>query len=71
MHTGELLGDELEAEDMKQIELAMELGITKNVMSKIINGKHSLTPELAVRLEDGFGIKAEFWMNIWFLMELT
>jgi len=63
MHPGELLRDELEAREMKQVELAKELGIAKNVMSEIINGKRNLTPELAVRLEDALGIKAEFWMK--------
>lgn len=63
MHPGQLLKDELDTRDMKQIELAKELGIAKNVMSEIINGKRNITPELAVRLEDVLSIKAEFWMK--------
>ena len=63
IHPDELLKDELEAREMKQVELAKELGIAKNVMSEIIHGKRNLTPELAVRLEDALGIKAEFWMK--------
>jgi HTH-type transcriptional regulator/antitoxin HigA len=63
MHPGGLLKDELEAREMKQVELAKELGIAKNVMSEIIGGKRNITPELAVRLEDTLGIKAEFWMK--------
>ncbi|MEM6813326.1 MAG: HigA family addiction module antitoxin [Bacteroidota bacterium] len=63
MHPGRLLKEELDAREMKQIDLAKELGIAKNVMSEIINGKRNFTPELAVRLEDALGIKAEFWMK--------
>ena len=63
MHPGQLLKDELDTRDMKQIDLARVLGIAKNVMSEIINGKRNLTPELAVRLEEALGIKAEFWMK--------
>lgn len=63
MHPGQLLKVELDARDMKQIDLAKELGIAKNVMSEIISGKRNLTPKLAVRLEDALGIKAEFWMK--------
>lgn len=48
---------------MKQIELAKALGIAKNIMSELIGGKRNITPELAVRLEDVLGIKAEFWMK--------
>ena len=32
-------------------------------MSVIIRGKRNITPELAVRMEDALGIKAEFWMK--------
>lgn len=63
IHPGLLLKDELNAREMKQIDLAKNLGIAKNVMSGIINGKRNLTPALAVKLENAFGIKAEFWMN--------
>lgn len=63
MHPGQLLKDELDSRGMKQIDLAQELGIAKNVMSEIINGKRNLTPELAVRLEEALDIKAEFWMK--------
>ena len=44
MHPGELLRDELKAREMKQVTFARELGIAKNVMSEIINGKRSMTP---------------------------
>jgi addiction module HigA family antidote len=63
MHPGELLRDELEAREMKQVALAKEIGIAENVMSEIINGKRNITPRLAVRLEEALGIKAEFWMR--------
>ncbi len=63
MHPGELIRNELDAREMKQVELAKELGIAKNVMSEIISGKRNITPELAIRLEDALGIKAEFWMK--------
>ena len=63
MHPGQLLKDELDAREMKQIVLAKALGIAKNVMSEIINGKRNLTPELAVKLEEALEIKAELWMK--------
>jgi HTH-type transcriptional regulator/antitoxin HigA len=63
MHPGELIRDELNAREMKQVEPAKELGIAKNVMSEIISGKRNITPELAVKLEDALGIKAAFWMK--------
>jgi HTH-type transcriptional regulator/antitoxin HigA len=70
MHPGELLRAELEAREMKQITLAAELGIAKNVMSEIVSGKRNITPELAVGLEDVLGIKAEFWMKYQMAFEI-
>lgn len=63
MHPGKLLSDELAAREIKQVDLAKQLGIAKNVMSEIIHGKRNITPELAVRLEGALDIKAEFWMK--------
>lgn len=63
MHPGELLRDELDARDIKHIDLAKSLGIAKNVMSEVINGKRNITPTLAVKLEEALDIKAEFWMR--------
>ena len=62
-HPGALLKDELEARDMKQINLANRLGIAKNVMSELVNGKRNITPEIAIKLEEVLEIKAEFWMK--------
>ncbi|MEQ9299094.1 MAG: HigA family addiction module antitoxin [Cyclobacteriaceae bacterium] len=62
-HPGVLLREELSARDMKQIELAKKLGVAKNVMSEIVNGRRNISPELAVRLENALSIKAEFWMR--------
>ena len=62
-HPGSLIKDELSARGMKQVELSKAMGIAKNVMSEIINGKRNITPESAVKLENVLGIKAEFWMK--------
>jgi HTH-type transcriptional regulator/antitoxin HigA len=51
-HPGTLLKAELEVRGMKQIDLARQLGIAKNVMSELVNGKGNITPELAVKLEE-------------------
>ena len=62
-HPGALLKKELEAREMKQIDLARQIGIAKNVMSELINEKRNITPDLAIKLEAALDIKAEFWMK--------
>ena len=39
------------------------LGISRKTLSKIINGKGSLTPEMATRLSISLGSSAESWMG--------
>ncbi len=69
-HPGFILKEELEARDIKQVDLAKELGIAKNVMSEIISGKRNITPKLAVRLENVLDINAEFWMKFQMAFEI-
>lgn len=63
-HVGEVIKDELAARNMKQSELSVLTGIQKSILNDVIKGKRSLTPEMALLLENALGISAEFLMNI-------
>ena len=38
------------------------LGVSRRTLSKIINGRSSLTPEMAMRLARAFGTSPESWL---------
>ncbi len=40
------------------------LGVARKTVSKIINGRGAVTPEMALRLEIVFGTSAQTWMNM-------
>ncbi len=63
-HVGELIKDELAARGMKQSELAALTGIQKPILNDVIKGKRSLTPEMALMLENTLGISSIFLMGI-------
>lgn len=64
-HPGEVLkGLWLEPMEMSVTEAAVHLGVTRKTVSKIINGRGAITPEMALRLEIVFGSTAETWMNM-------
>lgn len=70
-HPGELIRETIEGireetgERLTIAEVAEGLGTTRKTLSAIINGKQSLTPEMAVRLEKAFvNTTAEFWLKI-------
>ena len=39
------------------------LGVSRKTLSAILNGRASISPEMAVRLSMAFGTKAESWLN--------
>lgn len=62
-HPGEILADELEARDIKQQELAREIGMQKSQLNEIIKGKRNINAEIAVLLEKAIGVPAHYWLN--------
>jgi addiction module HigA family antidote len=63
-HPGELIKDELKERGMTQKQLALETGIKPSVLSETVNGKRSVSLNVAVALEKALGIPADFWMNL-------
>lgn len=64
-HPGEVLRELwLKPLGLTLTEAARRLGVTRKTVSKIINGRGALTPEMALRLEIVFGASAQSWMNM-------
>jgi antitoxin HigA-1 len=41
---------------------AAALGVARNTLSELVNGRRGISPEMAVRLETVFGGSAESWL---------
>lgn len=64
-HPGEVLKELwLEPLGLTLTQAAMRLGVTRKTISKIVNARGSITPEMALRLEIVFGTSAQAWMNM-------
>ncbi len=63
-HPGEMIKDELKERGMTQKQLAAAAGIKPSVLSETINGKRSVSLNMAISLEKALGIPAEVWMNL-------
>lgn len=63
-HPGELIKDELKERSLTQKELSEMTGIKPSVLSETINGKRSVSLNVAIALEKALGIPAEIWMNL-------
>ena len=52
-------------------EAAMALGVSRQTLDKIINGRSSITPEMAIRFEKIFGSSAETWLRMQLAYDLA
>jgi addiction module HigA family antidote len=43
-------------------DAAAALGVTRNTLSELVNGKRGISPEMAVRISTVFGGTAEGWL---------
>lgn len=45
-------------------DMAYNLGVSRKTLSKIVNEKGSITPEMALRLSMAFDTTPDLWMNL-------
>jgi antitoxin HigA-1 len=68
---GEMLLEEfIKPLGLSQTELAEWIGVSYPRLNEIVNGKRSVTPDTALRLEQVFGVDAQFWLNLQVAWEL-
>ncbi len=61
-HPGEIVGDNLAELGVILEDAADALGVTRQQLHKVISGRSSITPEMAVRLEMAIGSTADTWL---------
>jgi addiction module HigA family antidote len=59
-----LLEEFLKPLGMSQTELAAKIGVSYPRVNELIHGKRGITPDTALRLEQLFGMEAQFWLNL-------
>ena len=45
-------------------KFASVLGVSRKTLSKILNGRGTITPDMALRLARAFNTTADFWLNL-------
>ena len=64
-HPGEVLyEDVLKPLNISITEAARNLEVSRKTLSEIVNGRCSLTPEMAVRIADATSTTPESWINM-------
>lgn len=70
-HPGRLLRADIEALGLSIAEAADGLGVTRQQVYNVLNGKSAVTTEMAIRLEKGIGSTAETWLNLQVAYDLS
>jgi addiction module HigA family antidote len=61
----------LEPLDLSVTEGAKILGVTRQALNNIINGKSGISPEMAIRLSKAFGSTPETWLRMQLAYDLA
>lgn len=62
-HPGEVLREYL-PETLGVTEAAKRLGVTRQALSALLNGRAGVSAEMALRLEAALGTSAEMWVEM-------
>ena len=61
-HPGRIVRQEcLEPLGLTVTEAAKALGVSRNALSELVNGRSGISPEMAIRLHKAFGGGADSW----------
>lgn len=64
-HPGRIVRrDCVEPLDLTITEAAKVLGVTRQTLNNLVNGKAGISPEMAVRLSKAFGGSPEMWLRL-------
>jgi antitoxin HigA-1 len=72
VHPGRIVRhDCLEPLGLSVTEGARVLGVTRQALNNIVNGKSGISPEMAIRLTKAFGSSPETWLGIQIAYDLA
>ncbi|AFY72092.1 plasmid maintenance system antidote protein, XRE family (plasmid) [Thalassoporum mexicanum PCC 7367] len=63
-HPGKIIKHAIESTGLNIGEAATKLGVTRQTLSRVINGRTSLSPEMAIRVSKAFGTTPEHWLRM-------
>ena len=64
VHPGKIIAHSIEETGLSITDVAAHLGVTRPTLSRLINGKTGVSPEMAVRVSKAFGSTPEHWLRM-------
>ena len=64
-HPGRIVRQEcIEPLGLTITEAAERLGVTRQTLDKLVNGKAGISPEMSIRLSKAFGSSPDMWLGL-------
>lgn len=64
-HPGRIIRQEcIEPLGLTITDAAARLGVTRQALNNVINGKAGVSPEMSIRLSKAFGSKPDVWLGL-------
>jgi addiction module HigA family antidote len=63
-HPGRIISTCIDDLGLSVTDAAKVLGVVRPTLSRIINGKAGISPEMAIRLSKAFGSSPAFWLRL-------
>ena len=71
-HPGETLREDvLPALGLTVTDAAAQLGVTRAALSRVLNGRAAISPEMALRLEGWLGVKNRGRADLWIAQQAS
>ncbi|OFV96246.1 MAG: addiction module antidote protein, HigA family [Acidobacteria bacterium RIFCSPLOWO2_02_FULL_61_28] len=71
-HPGRIVRQEcIEPLGLTVTQAARALGVTRQTLNNLVNGRAGISPEMAIRLSKAFGSSAEVWLGMQMEYDLT
>lgn len=64
LHPGHIIEMEIDARELKKKNVASQLGIKPQHLSELLKEKRHVSATLALKLEQVFGIDADYWLRV-------
>ena len=68
-HPGKLIAEFMGERTVTDV--AKHLGVTRAALSRVLNGRAAVSAEMALRLEQAFGLDADVWLRLQANFDLT
>jgi addiction module HigA family antidote len=65
-HPGRIVKSALDAIPMSVTDFAAHIGVSRVTLSRVLNGRAAITPEMSIKLSQAFG---QDQPDIWFFMQ--